>query len=512
MAPSRARGLGGSQRLLTKSQSTPTMNVKRFLSREEKGFSPREETVWRGSPNSAVSSPKAPSCGSTSPGPLVVALPSLKSLKAPLPAGGGVAAPGASAGSASGVLRPVRATELLLEVGQMRHEDVEFFSDRLACLGPKDGEKIRRAFRTRAAELLATATVQNLERARSTFLVLHSVESEQEFDHWHLSDTWPTTAGTDATRWQCPTRAFEERIAHLAYKAVHNLPALAQCRTVTADLSPRGFIRAKVHEVVVAIILRWVETEPLAQLRKHAILLHELAENEASIMVVLEKRLVRRARQAFAPGRFESFLQIIFDLQDRGLEVLDGPGAPVVDMKSATRFAALQVALLDCMRVGLKIWPMSQVAQEFRGSVLQIMISRPDIKKNVTVAATDRIQHGLHAIRDLVLSRVDPKRVQEEFLQWGIVTKAMGEHGLLEFSEPIRMHIMSGPEEIGSMAFCAASVTPGAAEIPPEYLGHIQGMYERVREIWQTVMEVMVLIGEEGDVAAARELMSERIA
>lgn len=401
-------------------------------------------------------------------------------------------------------------SELLMEVAQMQHEEVEFFSQRLANFGPKEGEKIHQAFRSRAGELLACATVQQLDHARRTLMVLR--RTDNDFSAWHASAIGLVTPEKETTRWPCPTRAFEERIAHLAYKAVHNLPALAQCHAVTSDLAPRGILRAKVHDAVVTCILRWVEREQLGQLIKQAALLCELAKQEPQVMVVLERRLVRRARQSFSAGRLAGFVQCVLNLQDRGLEVLDGPGAPMVDMTSATRFAPLQVALLDALRVAFKDWPISRVAEEIQGCVLDFAVVRPDLKENVSVAATDRIHAELHTVRDLILRRVDPKRVQQEFLYWGTVAKAMGDRGLLNFSEPIRLHVLGGPDEIGSMSFCAASVTPTAPEMPPEYLPHVSGLYERVNDIWKAVMEVVVMIGEEVDVVSARKLLAERIA
>lgn len=429
------------------------------------------------------------------------ALPSLKasSSRAGVASGGGAASPQIAAGA------------LLLEVAQMRYEEVEFFSERLVHFATKEGEKIRRAFRTRAAELLATCTVRQLRRARHTLMVLQQAEQQFEFDPLGKSDTWPTTSSASDTKWQCPQRAFEERIAYLAQKGVHDLEALAACHEVTAELAPRGFIRDKVHDVVIACLLKYVETEPFTQLRKHAMLLCDLKDREPCILARLERRLVQRARQAFHPGKLAGFVQVILDLQERGLPILDGPSPPVVDMKSATRFPALQVALLDALRVALKEWPIHRVAAEMQGAVLAGVVARPALQENVCVAATQRVHGGLHVVRDMVLRRVDARRVQEEYCHWGTLTLAMGKLKCLDFTEPIRMHILGGTEEIGSMAFCVTSVSPGANEVPPEYLGQVAGMRALAGELWKKTMDIALLLGDEAEVKSTRELMEERL-
>lgn len=402
-----------------------------------------------------------------------------------------------------------RAAELLVDLVQMRHEDVELVGSEVSRFRGKDSEKVRNAFRTRLAELLGSVPLQHLDRARQTLLLLHGGNTNLEFVlRGEIIN--PLREGIERTTNQDPTRVFEERIAYLAYKGVHNLAVLAQCHATTADLAQRKCIRLKVHDVVMGCILRWIERESLLRLRKHAVLLHGLAQAEPSVLAAVERKLVKRALQPFPPLQLAGFAQVLLDLQDDGLMMLDGPGVPVLDQASAKLLPPLQVAVLSALRAGMQDWPMDRAPAEFHGPVLRLVNESHDLREIMIVLTTERAYNGLCAVRDMVLRRVEPTKVQQGLLDWGRFVLKTGEGGFLDFDYIMKTLIMGGPEVVGSMAFCAASCTPNAPELPPEYLGRVPALYERLRGVWKTVMEVMVLLGDDREVAAALSLLDER--
>lgn len=404
-----------------------------------------------------------------------------------------------------------RWAELLLDIGKMEQENAENLAAQIQEVADfHEGEKLRRAFRTRAAELLSMMPLQQLQLAHELLVLVQKMDSELLFELWSRSDTWPPTAGTKPTRWQCPTRALEERLAHLTLKGAHSLQTLSKCHIASSKLVVEGLVRPKVHELTLHTLLRWIEREPLQLLQRNAPLLKELADSQRCVLEALEHRILRRSLQPFRAGQLSGFAHLVLHLQDAGLEILDGPGAPQLDAPSCEHYPPLQISIMNSLRRAVKDLPISRLAADFRGPLLQLITARKGISDNVQLVVTDRVSDELHIIRNKVMKRDDPVRVQEELSHWGRFTEATGGAGLLDLCEPIRAHLLGPPEEIGSLAFCAATCTPGSKEFPPEYLGRKEALHQHLEEVWHMVTRVFALLGDAQEVAVAQRLLNER--
>jgi len=292
-----------------------------------------------------------------------------------------------------------------------------------------------------------------------------------------------------------------------------------QCYTVTSDLVQRGIIKPKVHAAIVTCLLRWIEREPMHLFRRHAESLVELVAVEPTVLPQLRRRLGRRAGQAFrGKGQFAGFAQLVFQLEALGLPVVDDePGNEVLDHPTASMMPPLQLGLLQTLRSMLRDWPVDRLADELTGPALDLLCCRKGLKEKATSNISVRISEELNAIRDKVLARAEPVRVQIVLLAYGRFLcatagaaggKVSGNgRGLVDLAEPLRMHLLASQETLGSLGFCTASVTPGAKELPPEYLGRKVELYERLGDLWKMVAQVMQLLGDDDESAVARTLL-----
>lgn len=400
-----------------------------------------------------------------------------------------------------------RVAELRLEVDRMGFEDSALLAERVSSVAdPIARERLRLTFRNRMAELLSELGLRQLVFARGALLLARSMGSA---GGWGFGASWPPVAGASPAVGLDPARALEDRLAHLAFGGIHDIDTLVDCYTTSSDLVARGLLRPKVHKAVLSCLLRWVESEPLLGFQRRAARLAELGLAEPLVLRGIEQRLLQRARRPFAAGQLAGFGRLILDLHERGLEVLDGPSAPILDAPSVERYPPLQVAVLDALRRTMHELPMSRLAADYRGPLLELINMRQGIKINFQVVASDRIVEELHVIEKKVFKRDEPTRVQEELLHWGQFTQALSSAKLVDICEPILDGLLGPPRQVGSLAFLAASCTPGAKEMPPEYLGRKEALGERVRDVWEMVARIFFLLGDAEEASMAEVLLRE---
>merc|ERR1740120_518652 len=86
------------------------------------------------------------------------------------------------------------------------------------------------------------------------------------------------------------------------------------------------------------------------------------------------------------------------------------------------------------------------------------------------IAASARVAEELFSIFEAIGRLNEPTRVQKDLSMWGRFVQHIGDVGLLAFTAPVRKSILGEAQDPGSLANCAASVTPGTREIPNEYM------------------------------------------
>jgi len=395
-----------------------------------------------------------------------------------------------------GEVRSCDYRELILDILHMKYVDVERLSRRVTHVRAHEGSKVRRAFRTRMAELLTETTLEDLDNAGHALAVLRAMDEALPCDDfWAETDAWPSSCSAQQrTSWQCPTRALEERIGKLAFQNRSRIDVLVRCHGVVTKLVDHELMRPKILNVIMSCLAIWIERTPLPEVRRRVGAVRSITSAEPPLLLALERRVIQRSRDAFTAGQLQGFAQFLLDVERGGLALLEGVGPAELDPESARRFPGLQVGLTAALRICLSRWPMRRLVAEFRGPVIRLICSWSSILENVRGSASARVCEALRSVHAMVLREVLPTVVQEELLHWGEFLKTLNTAGLLSLAEPDLDHILGGLRVPGSLLHCCASVTPGTVELLPAYRGRARELQVRTAEVNAMVVEVSTLL------------------
>ncbi|CAE8666955.1 unnamed protein product [Polarella glacialis] len=345
------------------------------------------------------------------------------------------------------------------------------------------GAKIRGAFRTRVAELLSAVGHAALAQAADALALVHDVDDGSSSSRGFC---WSKTSAISRLEpLLCPHKALEDRIGKLAIQGRKDVSLLASCLQVASGLQERGLVREHLPSAVSKQLLRWSESVQLTELRRLQPVLRRVVEIEPLMRSWLEQRLVRRAAQGFqlCPGQLGGFAQLLLDIQE-SLRPLDGPGVPVLDPPSVYYLPPLRLAVLDALRLVLLRWPMERLANEFRGPVISLCQAFPlDIGVQVRLAVSARTVLELEACAETVLMEGDCVYLQERLLRWATFAGCAAAEGFLCPGPVPLAQLLGGPLVQASVAFCTAAVTPGCAEMPSGFKGHIPQLRVRSLEL-----------------------------
>jgi len=359
------------------------------------------------------------------------------------------------------------------------------------------GAKVRHAFRIRLAELVSEVTGPGLAQATEALIALHSTETLS------LAESLqglPQAPPSKISSLQCPYKAMEERIGKLAFAGRGNLSLLTACLEAASRLQSLGLIRAEVRGAVAGCLLRWAEESPLQELRRQLPALAFLAGEEPAMLSALEQRLVQRAGRGFpVAGQFAGFFKLLLDLRKDGLRLLDGPGLPVdrwvLDAASVAHIPPLRLAALDAIREVLLHWPIQRLAEEFRGPVFTLCKEFPlDVKPQVCLAVTQRAVLSLEACSEIVAREGDCMRLQQDLILWSAFASSTASEGLLRPRAKAYKQILADAVTFGSMAFCAAAITPGCTEMMQGFKGRSDELAQRASDLLHALAEVKALL------------------
>lgn len=421
---------------------------------------------------------------------------SLQPLAEDLQHAGPAPAPLYSSGCYEAELKPYDYRELFMDIMNMSHANLEQIGRRVSCLKARDGSKLRRAFRTRTAELLIAASVAELESAARALAVLQKMDEVLPCDDfWSESDAFPKSSSADPTSWQCPFRALEERLGKISFQKRSQLDVLVRCHDVVSDLIRGGLMRSKARDPVMSCLMIWVQRAPLLEYRRRASLLRKITASEPTLLLALEQRLLQRTRESFPIGQFQGFVQLLLDLQAGGLPLLDGAGPHELDQVTGQRLPILQLALLSTLRTGFNRWPMRRLLAEIQGPVLKLGSTCEATLPELRAAAGARVCEGLRSVHSMILREVAPTRVQDELLDWSKLLNTLHGAGMLSLSESERLHIIGAPRDPGSLLYCCASVAPGSPELLSAYQSRAQELKVRHKDVSDMVVMVFALLG-----------------
>eukprot|EP00930_Biecheleria_cincta_P018965 TRINITY_DN14607_c0_g1_i1.p1 TRINITY_DN14607_c0_g1~~TRINITY_DN14607_c0_g1_i1.p1 ORF type:complete len:475 (-),score=66.68 TRINITY_DN14607_c0_g1_i1:74-1498(-) len=383
---------------------------------------------------------------------------------------------------------------LLMDIGSMALQDVgRLHSEipKVECFGA--GVKVRNAFKTRIAELVADVSVDNLLRAAEALRVYAEVDDLALIEE--VERTMPGGQQSPPSKlapMQCPYRALEERIGKINFSHRDDLSVLEICLHAATCLRDQGLIRPDIREAVLGSLMRWTEESALVELRRQLPVLLRLTQEHPPVLAALEQRLIRRACRGFpSAGSLGSFLQFVLDIQAGGLRLLDGPGAAVLDPPSVHYIPPLRLASLNALREVLLHWPLRRLAEEFSGSVLCFCREfESDVKPQIRLALTQRAVLALETFSDVVQREGNCVDLQQEFIYWAAFCCSAATEDLLRPGPRPMAQMLAGPLTFGSIAFSAAALTPGCPEMPSGFLGRAKELAPRSGELMEGLAQV----------------------
>mmetsp|Transcript_66037 Transcript_66037/g.143249 ORF Transcript_66037/g.143249 Transcript_66037/m.143249 type:complete len:640 (+) Transcript_66037:72-1991(+) len=416
--------------------------------------------------------------------------------------------------------------KMLSQSTALRFSDFPDFLDTLDSIDDDRLQaKLMKNVQVRASELLAQVKVSDLQRAKRLLLTLpveaRRVRSSVAWKPDLASAPEERGGGEDLLRWECPTKTFEDRIVHLSFQNSHDLDSLRECYSTARQLRDDGLVSEKTETAISERIVSWIRRTPLKDFPKFVQSMQELALVMPLSEQELKRRVTKRAGEAFLSSKqFSGFANLVLQLEAQHMEVLDDPGREVLDHPSAAKFPAAQLALLSALRTLVKDRSIDWLGDELEGPVLKLFCSRKRLKDKSTIVLSERLTVELNAIRDMIMRRGDAVKVQEHLLSFCrfvlVACSADGGkvngngRGLIDLPEPLRMHLLGATTTLGSLGFCAASVTPGAPELPPEYRGRIPVLAMKSEELWQRVARIMVALGDDDEVKVAEPLVKRK--
>jgi len=379
--------------------------------------------------------------------------------------------------------------ELLLGISLMAPAEIQQFARRLqaehqvqhASRGIPRGDKLCTAFRLRLAELLAAVPLGELSRAAETLSLLNNMKA-------------PVERSTDPDNEACPQRSFERRVVHLAHKHRGELDVLKLCYGVTSSLVAKGLMEKRVHDAVMSCLRGYIERRPLAQLWRDMTALQEITCVETSLLSELEKRLVQRSQQDFQPGQLQAYARLLLEMRRHGVDVLGGPGVPVLHPPSVSMLPPLQKGVLQAFSESIRRWPLRRISEEFQGSILELCQECELVRTNLVPTASEKVVTGLEGVAAMVMRLAEPIRTQQELIAWSTYTQRAGKAGLVALAAPVGQRVLAGVEVHGSMAFCLAHLTPAAPELPPQYLPVVNKLRPGAQKLAKAFPEVRDLL------------------